>query len=85
MHKHDKHDSTHSYTVCHTNAGEIAAQVDTLTDNFVNMTSVNTGKPEEEVYPTMVFEIAAEQHIEIKPNRYFKKHIEVDPNDRKSL
>ena len=59
--------------------------VDNLTNSFVNITCANTGKPEEEIYPATVSEIASEQRKDKKLKRYFKKHVEVDPKDRISI
>jgi len=69
----------------HTNLCIEPTTVENLTNSFVNMIFANTGKPEDDIYPAMVSEIAAEQRKDKKLKRYFKKHVEVDPKDRISI
>jgi len=55
-----------------------STKVDNLTNDFVNLSFANTGKLEDEIYPSTVSEIAAEQHKDNNLQRYFKKHVEID-------
>ena len=74
-----------SFTGMYANSCIEPTTVDNLTNSFVHMTFANTGKPEDEIYPATVFEIASEQRKDKKLKRYFNKHVEVNPKDRISL
>ena len=85
MHKHDDNDMYDSYVGVHYQSCETSAQVDKVANDFANSCLATTGESEEEIYPATVSEIAANQRNDKKLKRYFKKNVEVDPNDRISL
>ena len=61
MCKHDESNVQESSTEMHNKTCIEPTSVDNLTNDFINMTFVNTGKLENKIYPATVSEITAEQ------------------------